>query len=111
MENTKILVVEDEGIVAKDIEKTLRDLGYIVPALASSGEEAIEKALVTRPDLVLMDIVLLGKMDGVEAAEEIRTRLGIPVVYLTAHADAATLERAKITEPFGYLLKPFQERE
>jgi len=111
MANAQILVVEDEGIVAKDIENTLKKLGYAVPAIASSGEEAIKKATETLPDLVLMDIVLEGYMDGVEAAEQIRDRFDIPVVYLTAYADNKTLQRAKITEPYGYILKPFSERE
>ncbi len=107
----QILVVEDENIVAKDIEHRLKALGYHVPALASSGEEALKRAQETSPDLVLMDIRLKGAMDGVETAEELRRRFNIPVVYLTAYADAATLQRAKVTEPFGYILKPFEERE
>ncbi len=111
MANAQVLVVEDEGIVAKDIENTLKKLGYAVPAIASSGEEAIKKATETLPDLVLMDIVLEGYMDGVEAAEQIRDRFDIPVVYLTAYTDNKTLQRAKITEPYGYILKPFSERE
>ena len=111
MSNSRILIVEDEGIIAKDIKNTLSLLGYSVIALASSGEEAIKKTMETHPDLVLMDIVLEGDMDGVEAAEQIRDRFDIPVVYLTAYSDDRTLQRAKITEPFGYILKPFQERE
>ncbi len=111
MANANILVVEDETIVAKYIQKWLRSLGYVVPAVVSSGEEAVEKARETRPDLVLMDIVLRGGMDGVEAAKEIRACLNIPIVFLTAYADDNTIERAKITEPFGYILKPFEERE
>jgi len=111
MANAQIMIVEDEGIIAKDIQNTLESLGYAVPAIASSGEEAIKKAAETLPDLVLMDIVLEGHMDGVEAAERIRDRLDIPVVYLTAYADNKTLQRAKITEPYGYILKPFSERE
>ena len=110
MGQTQILVVEDENIVAKDLQQTLRPLGYGVPMIASSGEEAIEKAAATRPDLVLMDIKLKGRLDGVAAAEEISDRLDIPVVYLTAYADEQTLRRAKLTEPFGYLVKPFDER-
>ena len=111
MTNAQILVVEDEGIIAKDIQNILKSLGYAVPAIASSGEGAIKKAAETFPDLVLMDIVLEGHMDGVEAAEQIRDRFDIPVVYLTAYADNKTLQRAKITEPYGYILKPFSERE
>ncbi len=111
MEPAKILVVEDENIVAKDIETSLKRLGYAVSAVASSGEEAVERAVDTHPDLVLMDIVLRGKMDGVQTAQHIRDHFNIPVVYLTAYADEKTLERAKMTEPFGYILKPFEERE
>lgn len=110
MARTQILVVEDENIVAKDIQNTLRMLGYGVPVVVSSGEEAIEKAAATNPDLVLMDIELKGRVNGVAAAEAINDRLDIPVIYLTAYADDQTLERAKVTEPFGYLLKPFDER-
>jgi len=111
MTNAQILIVEDEGIIAKDIQNTLEGLGYAVLAIASSGKEAIKKAAEALPDLVLMDIVLEGHMDGVEAAERIRDRLHIPVVYLTAYSDNKTLQRAKITEPYGYILKPFSERE
>jgi CheY-like chemotaxis protein len=107
----KILVVEDQSIVALDIQNRLKSLNYIVTGTASSGAGAVKKAEETQPDLVLMDIMLKGDMDGVEAAEEIRYRFGIPVVYLTAYADSNTLNRAKITEPFGYILKPFQEKE
>lgn len=111
MPETKILVVEDEAIVAEAIRIKLKKFGYAVPSTASRGDEAIKKAQEHTPDLVLMDIVLQGEMDGVEAAEQIRTRLNIPVVYLTAYSDDKTLLRAKITEPFGYLIKPFKERE
>ncbi|BAY76707.1 PAS/PAC sensor hybrid histidine kinase [Nostoc linckia NIES-25] len=111
MTNAKILVVEDEAIVAKDLQYRLKKFGYTVPAIASSGEEAINKAIETSPDLVLMDIRLKGNMDGIEAAQEISRELDIPIIYLTAYADDTTLQRAKITEPFGYLLKPFKEKE
>lgn len=111
MTKAKILVVEDEAIVAKDLQYRLIKFGYAVPAIASSGEEAINKAVELSPDIVLMDIKLKGVMDGIEAAQEIYKRLDIPVIYLTAYADENTLERAKITEPFGYLLKPFKEKE
>ena len=111
MTQARILVVEDESIVALDIQDSLESLGYDVPATVASGEEAIEQAGVLHPDLVLMDIQLRGQMDGVEAADQIRQRLGIPVVYLTANADHPTVQRAKVTEPFGYVIKPFEERE
>lgn len=111
MTKTQILVVEDESIVAKDIQMSLKDLGYAVSAVVSSGEEAIKKAEENNPDLVLMDIVLQGEMDGITAADQIRSRFNIPVIYLTAHAEKKTLERAKITEPFGYIIKPFENQE
>jgi diguanylate cyclase (GGDEF)-like protein/PAS domain S-box-containing protein len=107
----RILVVEDESIVALDIQDRLEALGYDVPGVCASGEKAIASADTLRPDLVLMDIQLQGRMDGVEAANEIRQRFNIPVVYLTANADHPTVQRAKLTEPFGYVLKPFEERE
>jgi PAS domain S-box-containing protein len=105
----RILVVEDELIIAKGIQKRLQALGYSVAGAASSGEDAVDKALDLLPDLVLMDINLQGGMDGVAAAELIRSRADIPVIFLTAYADADTLERAKVTEPFGYIVKPFQD--
>ncbi|MCH8120845.1 MAG: PAS domain S-box protein [Planctomycetes bacterium] len=111
MANVKILVVEDEVIVAKDIADMLKSRGYDVPAIALSGEQAIEKTEQIQPDLVLMDIVLRGDVDGIEAAEQIRRRFGIPVIYLTAYTDEQTVKRAKITEPFGYITKPFDMRE
>ncbi len=111
MKTIQILVVEDERIVADDIKMSLQRLGYVVSGMASSGEEAVKKAEEIHPDLVLMDIVLEGKMDGVESASIIRYRFDIPVVYLTAYSDKKTLERAKVTEQFGYILKPFEDRE
>lgn len=111
MAGEKILVVEDERVVARDIEKRLLKLGYGVAAIASSAEEALEKVAEHYPDLVLMDIQLRGETDGIEAAESIRVNFDIPVIYLTAYADDATLQRAKATEPFGYVIKPFDERE
>jgi PAS domain S-box-containing protein len=108
---TQILVVEDENIVALDIQNRLTKIGYAVPAVCSSGEEAITKACELRPDLILMDIRLKGEMDGVTAAEMIHTKLDVPIIYVTAYADETTLQRAKITTPYGYLLKPFEERE
>jgi PAS domain S-box-containing protein len=111
MQGIKILIVEDAAIVAKDIQHTLERLGYAVSAVVSSGEDAIKQAVEIHPDLVLMDIVLKGELDGIEAAERIRAECDIPIVFLTAHEDDVTLQRAKITEPFGYILKPFKERE
>src|SRR5205085_7373002 len=95
-ESVKILVVEDESIVAEDIRNTLQNLGYEVAGIVSSGKEAIAKAESLRPNLILMDIVLKGNLDGVETAELIRNRLNLPIVYLTAYADNNTLDRAKI---------------
>ncbi len=111
MEKARILIVEDESIVARDVEYMLKSIGYDVPAVTASGEKAIEKAAETSPDLVLMDIMLKGDMDGVEAAKQIHSRFHIPVIYVTAYADENTLQRAKVTEPFGYIIKPFHERE
>lgn len=119
MSGAKILVVEDERITAEDIKDGLISLGYKVPAVVHSGEDAVEKAGEFRPDLVLMDIMLEGEMDGIEAADEIKKHYDIPVIYLTAYSDENTLERAKKTEPSGYVLKeptgfihkPFEESE
>jgi two-component system cell cycle sensor histidine kinase/response regulator CckA len=107
----KVLVVEDERIVAKDIQNTLKNLGYEVVAISSTGEDAIEKSKDQRPDIVLMDIVLKGSIDGIEAAKKIKTEFRIPIIYLTAYEDSDTLARAKLTEPLGYILKPFEERD
>ncbi len=110
MPEEKILIVEDELIVAEDIKMSLERFGYSVTAIVKTGEEAAKKADELQPDLVLMDIVLKGKMNGIDAAGKIG-KLNIPVVFLTAYTDTATLERAKITEPYGYLVKPFEETE
>jgi PAS domain S-box-containing protein len=107
----RILIVEDELVVASNLRDRLVILGYEVPAVVLSGEEVLRLAGETRPDLVLMDIKLRGKMDGIATAEELRARFDIPIVYLTGYADDGTLERAKITEPYGYVLKPFEIRE
>lgn len=108
----KILVVEDENLVAQDIRYRLEQMGYPSPEIALTGEEAIEKASTVSPDLILMDVILSrGYVDGVDAAEKIRTFLDVPIIYLTASSDAATLDRAKLTAPDGYILKPFQTKE
>lgn len=107
-EMAKILVVEDEQIVALDIKVMLQRLGYAVTGLVPTGEAAISRAELTRPDLVLMDIKLRGEMDGVEAGKVIKERFGIPVIYLTANTDHETCERAMATGPLGYLQKPFE---
>lgn len=111
MPKARILVVEDEGIIAEDIQMSLKDLGYEIAGTVSTGEEAMRMAVQQRPDLVLMDVVLQGQLDGIEAADKIHTLLKIPIVYLTAYSDDKVLERAKNTEPFGYLIKPFRDRE
>ncbi|MBD2666246.1 multi-sensor signal transduction histidine kinase [Richelia sinica FACHB-800] len=107
MGQDKILVVEDEVIVARTITRQLSQLGYMVTGTASSGEVAIAKALETHPELVLMDIILKGDMDGITAAGYIREQLDIPVIFITAYGDDHTLERAQVTQPFGYIIKPF----
>jgi diguanylate cyclase (GGDEF)-like protein/PAS domain S-box-containing protein len=107
----RILVVEDESIVALDIKQRLESLGYTVLDIAAQGEHAVQKADSLRPDLILMDIKLKGKMDGIQAAEIIRSKLNLPIIFLTAFADEPTLQRARLTESFGYILKPFEERE
>lgn len=106
-----ILVVEDENIVAKDLQNRLTTMGYSVPATAASGEEALRKAAEMRPDLALLDIHLKGEMDGIETAEQMRELFDIPPIYLTAYTDPGTLRRARITEPYGYIVKPYDERE
>lgn len=111
MPKARILIVEDEGIIAEDIQMSLQDLGYEVSGIVTRGKEAIRTAAEQRPDLVLMDVVLQGEMDGIVAANEIHTLLKIPIIYLTAYSDDKMLERAKNTEPFGYLIKPFRDRE
>jgi signal transduction histidine kinase len=106
-----VLIVEDERIVAKDLQQTLSGMGYDAFAIASSAEEAIARASEKCPDIVLMDIRIKGTRDGIQTAEILRSKFGVPVVYLTAHADEATIERAKHTEPYGYLLKPVKSAE
>lgn len=107
----RILVVEDGLIMARDIERRLHSMGYGVAGVAASGEEAVRMAMHVRPDLVLMDVNLRGGMDGIQTAQEIRSVVDIPVVYVTAYSDDATLKRARTTDPFGYVLKPFEEKE
>jgi PAS domain S-box-containing protein len=107
----KVLVVEDERIIAADIQQTLIALGYEAPVTVATGKQAIAVATESRPDLVLMDISLSGAMDGIEAARAIRGKLGIPIIYLTSYSDEATLARAMKTGPHGYLLKPFSDRD
>jgi len=111
MAKERILIVEDEKIIALDLKRRLLDFGYEVIRVIPTGEKAIEVAEKESPDLILMDIMLKGEVDGIEAATQIRHSLDIPVVFLTSYSDPETLERAKQAEPFGYILKPFKERE
>jgi PAS domain S-box-containing protein len=110
MVNKKILLVEDEGIEAMDIKRTLEFFGYDVPYVASGGEEAVEKATEINPDLILMDVVLKGNSDGIDVASKIK-KLNIPVIYLTAHSEENIIQRAKLTEPYGYMTKPYDRAE
>jgi two-component system response regulator LytT len=109
MAKTSVLVVEDESIVAKDIQQSLIKLGYNVVGTSSTGEKALALANELRPDIILMDIMLKGPMSGIDTAAEIKKDLSIPVIFLTAYADENTLSKAKVTEPFGYIIKPFKE--
>lgn len=110
MPKPRLLLVEDEMLVAADMEERLEYLGYTVVDLAASGEDALSLAATTQPDLVLMDIMLQGSMDGIAAATQLRAALQVPVVFLTAYADDTLVRRAQQAEPYGYLLKPFEER-
>lgn len=109
MSKTNIIVVEDESIVAKDIQLSLRKLGYNVLAICSNGYDAILAVEEHKPHIVLMDIMLKGDMSGIEAAAQIKEKFNIPIIFLTAYADESTLNKAKVTEPYGYIIKPFKE--
>jgi CheY-like chemotaxis protein len=107
VKEASVLIVEDEGIIARDLRRTLSALGYAVTGMVSTGSEALKVLSTVSADLVLMDIRIDGHLDGIETAERIRERFGIPVIFLTAHSDPSTLGRAMSAEPFGYILKPF----
>lgn len=107
----RILIVGDEKITGMDIRQTLREFGYVPIGPVASGEDAVAVALAIRPDVILMDIFLKGRMDGIQAAEAIRSKYSCPVIYVTAHADQITCDRAKVTEPSGWILKPINEGE
>ena len=111
MANERIMIVEDESIVAMGIKHKLEDLGYKIVGIEATGEGAVNTALKTEPDLILMDIVLKGDMDGIEAAQMIHCNLDTPIIYITAYSDEEVLRRARITEPYGYILKPFKKSE
>ena len=111
MDETKLLIVEDEGVTALEIQSKVEEWGYSVLDVVSSGEEAVKTALDKKPDLILMDIVLKEKLNGIEAAKLIKKTYEVPIIYLTAYGDEKTLQKAKITFPQAYLLKPFEENE
>jgi CheY-like chemotaxis protein len=107
----RILIVEDESLIALDLQRRLTRLGYVVVGLVTSGPQAIRAAYQLQPDLVLMDIRLKGEMDGIEAAQQIQANRPIPIIYLTAYVDEATMQRAQATSSWGFLRKPFHVRE
>jgi two-component system response regulator LytT len=109
MSKINVLVIEDESIVSKDIQYSLKKLGYNVVGAAPTGEKAVELAEELKPDIILMDIMLKGKITGIEASAQIKEKLNIPVIFLTAYADENTLSKAKVTEPYAYIIKPFKE--
>ncbi|MBN1799185.1 MAG: SpoIIE family protein phosphatase [Spirochaetales bacterium] len=111
MSKTQIMIVEDEGLVALEIKEALERMGYDVSHVVSSGDDALNKVVTDRPDLILMDIRIQGKKDGIDTAKAIHDDYNVPVVYLTAHSDEKTLERAKLTESYGYILKPFKDQD
>jgi len=111
MEKAQILIAEDDGIIAMDLENRMKQLGYGVTGIVGYGEQAIEKVKENTPDVVLMDIILKGEIDGIDAAEKIRTQYDIPVIFITGYADKDRLERAKLTYPFGFIIKPFQDKD
>ncbi|MBL7936575.1 MAG: response regulator, partial [Bacteroidia bacterium] len=107
--NINVYIVEDESIVAKDIQNSLKKLGYNVLGISNNGADAIKNIVDLEPNIVLMDIMIKGNMTGIDVAEIIKKEYNIPVIFLTAYADESTLAKAKITEPYGYILKPFKE--
>jgi two-component system, LytTR family, response regulator LytT len=109
MKGVTILIVEDEPIVAKDIENCLKKLGHTILGVVSEGEKALKMIETLKPDLILMDITLKGKMDGIDVANQIKEQNKTPVVFLTANTDKSTFEKAKLSEPYGYIIKPFKE--
>jgi len=111
METKRILIVEDESLIAENIRMILEDYGYSVVQIVSSGEAAVKAAKDHRPDMIIMDIMLEGLMTGIDAAQQIFTKFGTPIIYLTAYSDDNTLEEAKFTQPYGYIVKPFEEGE
>ena len=108
---SRVFIVEDEVLVARDIKSRLEKLGYQVIGTAARGDDAVSRVLSERPDLILMDINLKGDMDGIEAADRIRAEADLPIIFCTAYSNDETLARAKVTVPYGYVLKPFDNRE
>ncbi len=111
MRKAKVMVVEDEIFIARDLMRILEEMGYIIISIVPSGEQAIRKIKEERPDIVLTDIVLQGEMDGIETAQIIQSKFDIPVIYVTSHGEEMIFERAKKTGPFGYIVKPFKKEE
>lgn len=109
MSKINVLVIEDESIVSKDIQYSLKKLGYQIVGSAATGEKAVELATQLMPDIILMDIMLKGEITGIEASAQIKETLNIPIIFLTAYADENTLSKAKVTEPYAYIIKPFKE--
>lgn len=109
MSKINVLVIEDESIVSKDIQYSLKKLGYSIAGAAATGKKAVELAGETKPDIILMDIMLKGEMNGIEASAQIKEKYNIPIIFLTAYADENTLAKAKVTEPYAYIIKPFKE--
>ena len=110
MDDSKILIVEDELIVATDLKKRLEDMGHEIVGIEGDGKSAIKKTVETEPDLILMDITLKGELDGIETAQQIQEDYDIPLIYLSGRNDNNTLERAKITDPSGFIIKPFIDK-
>ena len=106
MKKASVLIVEDEIIIGMDIQNTLEDMGYIVPAIATNGEEAVLLAESIRPDLILMDVILAGGMDGIEAASRINSFSDVPIIFVTAYANSSVMQRAKTTRHLGIISKP-----
>jgi len=109
MKRAKILIVEDESIVAKDIQVTLEKLGYDVVGTIAEGEKVLDIVKDKTPDLILMDIMLKGKMTGIDVSIQIHKEISVPIIYMTAYADKDTLSKAKMTQPHGYIIKPYKE--
>ena len=107
----RVMVVEDESVISLDIKTSLMRLGYSIAGVAASGDIALRKIRESRPDVILMDIHLKGEMTGIDVSEQVRSELQIPIVFLTANADSSTFKEANQTDPYGYLLKPFEEKE